>query len=116
MAGVFRGATFVDTSFENNLDQFLRDNYPHQYQPRHLVEGIKQFKASTKLQFSLERREETFLQIGREDELDQGCIELSWEWVESAFKPHVDVIVSAAHENIQTPEGPSRVGTIGWVW
>ena len=76
--GLYRGGTFVDRSFEDFLHDKLSREFPDVYQERHLVRGMKEFTTSTKLQFSDEIRESTFLQLSDGEEFIQGCVELHW--------------------------------------
>ncbi len=77
IAGLFRGSTFVDSSFRDMLSAKFARDYP-EAKPHHLSKGVTEFSTSSKLQFSDTDRQARFLLLGNDTEFDQGCIELSW--------------------------------------
>ncbi|GFZ48315.1 hypothetical protein JCM24511_06063 [Saitozyma sp. JCM 24511] len=106
---LYRGGTFVDRSFEEFLQNKLSREYPATYQERHLLRGMREFTASTKIQFSHQNRQSTFLQLSDDDEFNQGCIELQWHEIEQCFKPHVDAIIEVAKAQVNTIVGRCKV-------
>jgi hypothetical protein len=60
------------------LDDFLKANYPHEYQPSHVRQGTKEFKSTIKLQFSHQNRENSYLFLGVPHLYDEGHVVLAW--------------------------------------
>jgi hypothetical protein len=77
-SGLFKGATFIDRSFEAYLERILREQHADIYRPRHLARGMKEFTTTVKLQFSNHDRSLKYLLVGNDDEFDQGCLALDW--------------------------------------
>jgi len=55
---LFKGATFVDMSFEDLLEAYLQTYYAKVFQKDHLKKAMVDFKTGVKLDFSLHRRGE----------------------------------------------------------
>jgi hypothetical protein len=60
------------------LNDFLKVNFPAEYQSSHVRQGTKEFKSTIKLQFSHHNRENSYLFLGVPHLYDEGHVVLSW--------------------------------------
>ncbi|KAG7530478.1 hypothetical protein FFLO_05019 [Filobasidium floriforme] len=95
---LYNGSTYVDQSFQEVLTSHLEQEYPlTKASDKHIDKAKHIFATLRKPEFTSKKKVTGFWDISEnEDDFDDGGIEVPWDLMESAFKPHVDLIVDTA--------------------
>ncbi|KAG7561958.1 hypothetical protein FFLO_02598 [Filobasidium floriforme] len=103
---LYNGSTYVDRTFSDLLKAFLAEQYPKTIpSPKHIERATRCFSENRKPGFSvsLKGRGPFPLELSdNPDDYEDGEIEVSWDLLEAAFKPHVDPIASTAAQIVAT--------------